>query len=88
MEKFKRLLKQMFLTHIGRIAVGIILSFVGGILSPNGTIGELVYDYDQGVFWTWMFYIGTVLWAGECLLFIIYGLIVNPIKALIKKIKK
>ncbi len=88
MEKFKKGLKQVFLTHIGRIIFGVVLTIIGGILSPNGTIGELVYDYDQGVFWTWMFYIGTILWVGECLLFITYGLIINPIKGLIKKFKK
>ena len=88
MEKFKQKLKQVFLTHIGRGALGIILCIVGGVLTPNGSIGEWIYDYDQGAFWVGMFYIGTALWVGEVLLFILFGVIVNPIKALIKKLKK
>jgi hypothetical protein len=87
-DKIRHLALQLFATHIGRILVGIVLCLVGGILSPNGTIGELLYDYDQGVFWTWMFYIGTALWTGEALLLITYGLIINPIKGLINKLKK
>jgi hypothetical protein len=88
MSKFKRMLKQVFLTHIGRGGLGIALSLIGGIMSPNGTIGEWIYDYDQGTFWLGMFYVGTALWVGEASLFIVHGLIINPIKALIKKLKK
>jgi hypothetical protein len=88
MEKLKQLLKRTFLTHIGRILLGITLCIVGGVLTPNGSIGEWIYDYDQGAFWVGMFYLGTALWVGEALLFIVFGAIINPIKSLIKKFKK
>ena len=86
-DKVKRILLQTFATHIGRIMFGALLSIVGGIMTPNGTIGELIYNYDEGGFWKVLFYIGVILFTGECLLFIAYGLIINPIKSLIKKIK-
>lgn len=87
-EKIRRTFLQLFATHIGRILVGAILFIIGGIMSPNGSIGEYIYDYDEGKFWLVLFYIGMVLWVGEALLFITYGLIINPIKSLIDKIKK
>ena len=87
-EKIRKTFLQLFATHIGRILVGAILFIIGGIMSPNGSIGEYIYDYDEGKFWLVLFYIGGLLWVGECMLFIVYGLIINPIKALRDKIKK
>jgi hypothetical protein len=86
-EKIKHIFLQTFATHIGRILFGALLSLVGGIMTPSGTIGELIYNYDEGGFWKVLFYIGMALVVGEGLLFIVYGIIINPIKSLIKKIK-
>ena len=87
-DKIRKGLAQIFLTHIGRIVLGAFLLFVGGIMTPNGSIGELIYDYDEGGFWKVLFYIGMTLFLGEGALFLVYGLIINPIRSLIEKLKK
>ena len=81
-EKFKRIMLQIFATHIGRILLGAILMIVGGIMTPFGTIGELIYDYDQGGFWKVLFYIGIALLVGESLIMMAYAWVINPIRAL------
>lgn len=73
---------QIFATHIGRIALGALLMIVGGVMTPNGSIGELIYNYDEGTFWYVLFYIGIALLGFETLLFLIYGWIINPIRDL------
>jgi hypothetical protein len=85
--KIKHILLQLFATNIGRILVGVVLSLIGGIMSPNGTIGEMIYDYNEGMLWLVIFYIGTTLWVGHVIVFILSGLIINPIKSFIGKIK-
>lgn len=59
MEKIKKILAQMFLTHIGRLFfVAAPLLVIGGIMSPNGTIGEYI-DYKRDyTIWDTMMYIG------------------------------
>ena len=79
---------QLFTTHIGRVLVGGVLLLIGGIMSPNGTIGENIYSYGEGDLWVYMFYVGIALFSSEVLLFITYGVIVNPIRTLIEKRKK
>jgi len=66
---------------------GVLLIF-GGIMTPNGVIGELIYDYDEGLIWKILYYTGLVLIVGQGSAMIIYGLIINPIKRFIDKRKK
>jgi len=86
-EKLKRIIVQLFATHLGRILVGAILIVIGGSMSPLGIIGENIYNVDEGIFWWVLFYIGMVLIVGESLLLITFGLIINPIRGIIRKIK-
>ena len=81
-DRIRKMLKQIFLTHIGRLFfVAAPLLIIGGIMSPNGSIGELIYDYGEGGFWHVLFYIGLGIFAIECGLFILYGLL-SMIKAI------
>jgi hypothetical protein len=65
-DKLRKLFAQIFLTHLGRLFfVAAPLMLVGGIMSPNGTIGELIYDYNQGGFWHVLFYIGIAIFLVE-----------------------
>ena len=58
-DKIKKILAQMFLTHIGRIFfVAAPLIIIGGVMSPYGTIGEYIdYKRDITVF-DYMMYVG------------------------------
>jgi len=77
---FKRIISQIFLTHMGRILLAGLLLIVGGIMSPNGTIGEYIYDYDKGIIWTYMAYVGAATLMIETLISITYGWVINPIR--------
>lgn len=79
---FKRILAQLFLTHIGRIGVGGLFLIIGGLLSPYGIIGENIYDYEEGRVWTIMSYIGVATLLIEFSIFFTYAWIINPIRDL------
>jgi hypothetical protein len=68
-DKIKKILAQMFLTHIGRIFfVAAPLLIVGGIMSPYGTIGEYIdYKRDVTVF-DYMMYVGVLILLVEALI--------------------
>ena len=87
MKNLKQILSQIFLTHIGRISLGICLSIIGLVLSCDGAIGELYRNpyYVTTDWWLVIGVIGTTLWVTNGLLFIVFGLIINPIKMLMKK---
>ena len=43
MKKFKKILAQVFLTHVGRIfLLGIPLTILGGAMSFDGVLGDLI----------------------------------------------
>lgn len=68
-DKIKKILAQMFLTHIGRIFfVATPLLIVGGVMSPYGTIGEYIdYKRDVTVF-DYMMYVGVLILLVETLI--------------------
>ncbi len=84
---FKKIITQIFLTHIGRIGLSALLIVIGGIMSPYGVIGENIYDWNEGKLWSILMYIGGGSITIEILLFIIYAWIINPINALIERNK-
>jgi hypothetical protein len=65
-EKLRRILAQMFLTHLGRLFfVAAPLIIIGGLMSPYGTIGEYIdYKKDVTVF-DWMMYLGALILVVE-----------------------
>jgi len=79
---FKKIMSQIFLSHIGRIGLSALLLVIGGIMSPYGIIGENIYHWDEGKLWSILMYIGGVTITIQILLFIIYAWVINPIKAL------
>jgi len=88
LDKIKRVMVTLVTTHIGRILLSCGLILFGGIMTPFGIIGELIYDYDEGLVWKILFYTGVVIFLGQGLMMIIYGLFIRPIKNLIDKRKK
>ena len=82
------IIKQIFLSHLGRIVISIILFFIGGLMSPYGTIGEhLNYQRDITV-WDIIMWIGIFVLIYEFLIFFVYGWIINPLKKRFKRNKK
>jgi len=83
MEKIKRIFQQIFLSSMGRIALGSIMFILGLIMArEGGTIGELVRDPYSESFDIWLCIgrIGGLLVFIQCLIYIIFGLIINPLK--------
>jgi len=87
LDKIKRVLVMLVTTHIGRLLLGCSLMILAGMMTPYGIVGELIYDYDEGLIWKILFYTGIALFVGQGLAMIIYGLIIRPIKNLIDKRK-
>lgn len=88
MSKFKRALKQIFLTHIGRIFfVAGPLMLIGGIMSPNGTIGEHIDYKNNTTVFDILFYIGCAVFLFEGSLMLFWAA-KNTIKELLNRKNK
>lgn len=66
-KKFLKSLKYLFVTWYGRYILGAILTVVGGVLSPYGTIDFLSTDYE---FFTYVATLGMLIIAVQILLMI------------------
>ena len=75
-------IKYLFTTNIGRFLLSILLTIIGGVMSPNGTIGGTIYgDVTKTTIWDFIMMFGIVSLMIQSLVFIVYGLIINPLKS-------
>ena len=86
-----KLLKKLYwlvITHLGRLLLAVILIVIGGLMSPEGTIGELIYNYDKGYGWHIPLCIGVIILLVETLIMITYAWVINPIRNYKERKKK
>jgi hypothetical protein len=70
---FKRIMAQIFLTHIGRILLAALFLIIGGIMSPYGTIGEHInYKSDYTIFDT-MVWVAVITFVVEFLIMMFWA---------------
>lgn len=83
----KSKLLYLFKAHFGRIILGMILVVAGGSFSQNGIFGSLweVPAFDIPFF---VMMAGWALVLFESALLMVYGIIINPIRAWKEKNKK
>ena len=73
-DKIRRILAQMFLTHIGRLfLVAAPLFIIGGVMSPYGIIGEHI-DYSTNVtVFDYMMYLALIIFLVEFLMMMFWA---------------
>ena len=76
-KKFIKSLKYLFVTWYGRFILGAILTVVGGVLSPYGTIDFLSTNYE---FFTYVATLGMLIIAVQILIMIAAAIYMAIIK--------
>lgn len=74
--------------NLTRIALSGVLLLIGGIMSPEGTIGQWIDYKPEFTLWNWVMTIGAASLLGHILVFATYAWIINPIKKLKTKKRK
>lgn len=73
-------IKYLIITNLGRYILGAIFSFIGGILSRDGLIGEMIANpnsYHKLDYWGLVMYAGVLILAGQFGYHVTYAIMSN-----------